>query len=149
LLLMALAIVLFVLEAKLTSHGVLLIGGIVSMLLGATFLIRSPLTPGGVSLGVALAATVPFALLSVFLMRLVLKSRKWKSSTGREELLGEHGVVTTAVPAGGEGMIRIHGELWRATSTSDLQPGTTVKILRVAGLKLAIEAATVSATDGK
>jgi membrane-bound serine protease (ClpP class) len=92
---------------------------------------------------------VPFALLSVFLMRLVLKSRKWKSSTGREELLGEHGVVTTAVPAGGEGMIRIHGELWRATSTSDLQPGTTVKILRVAGLRLAIEAATVSATDGK
>ncbi|HEY4979313.1 MAG TPA: nodulation protein NfeD [Candidatus Acidoferrum sp.] len=149
LLLMALAIVLFVLEAKLTSHGVLLIGGIVSMLLGATFLIRSPLTPGGVSIGVALAATVPFALLSVFLMRLVLKSRKWKSSTGREELLGEHGVVTTAVPAGGEGMIRIHGELWRASSTSDLQPGTTVKILRVDGLKLAVEAATVSGTDAK
>ena len=115
LLLIVLAIVLFVLEAKFTSHGVLLLGGIVSMLLGAMFLIRSPLTPGGVSLGVALAATVPFALLTVFLMRLVLKSRRWKSSTGREELMGEHGVVTTEVPAGGEGMIRIHGELWRAT----------------------------------
>ena len=141
LLLIVLAIVLFVLEAKFASHGVLLIGGIVSMILGATFLIRSPLTPGGVSVGVALAATVPFALLSVFLMRLVLKSRKWKSSTGREELLGEHGIVTTAVPAGGEGMIRIHGELWRANSKEDIQPGTAVRVLRVKGLKLEIEPA--------
>ena len=140
LLLIILAIVLFVLEAKFTSHGVLLIGGIVSMLLGTMFLIRSPLTPGGVSVGVALAATVPFALLTVFLMRLVLKSRKWKSSTGREELLGEQGVVTTEVPAGGEGMIRIHGELWRATSKDDLKEGSTVRILRIDGLKLVVEA---------
>ena len=57
LLLIGLAVVLFVLEAKLASHGVLLVGGIVSMLLGATFLMRSPLTPGGVSIGVALVAT--------------------------------------------------------------------------------------------
>ncbi len=140
LLLIVLAIVLFVLEAKFTSHGVLLLGGIVSMLLGAMFLIRSPLTPGGVSLGVALAATVPFALLTVFLMRLVLKSRNWKSSMGREELMGEHGSVTTKVPAGGEGMIRIHGELWRATSINELQQGTAVRVLRVDGLKLVVEA---------
>ena len=69
------------------------------MLLGATFLVRSPLTPGGVSIGVALVATIPFALFTVFLVRLVLKSRKWKSSTGRG-IVGEQGVVTTAVPAG-------------------------------------------------
>ncbi len=148
LLLIVLAIVLFVLEAKFTSHGVLLLGGIVSMLLGAMFLIRSPLTPGGVSLGVALAATVPFALLTVFLMRLVLKSRKWKSSTGREELMGEHGMVTTEVPAGGEGMIRIHGELWRATSRDALQPGATVRVLRVDGLKLVVEAISSSVPVG-
>jgi membrane-bound serine protease (ClpP class) len=147
LLLMGLAIVLFVLEAKLASHGVLLIGGIVSMLLGATFLIRSPLTPGGVSVGVALAATVPFALLSVFLMRLVLNSRQWKSSTGREELFGEHGVVITAIPAGGEGMIRIHGELWRASSREDIQQGATVRVLRVNGLKLEIEPAASSVSS--
>ena len=73
------------------------------MLLGATFLVRSPLTPGGVSVGVALVATIPFALFTVFLVRLVLKSRKWKSSTGREELLGEQGVVTTAGAGRGRG----------------------------------------------
>ncbi len=139
LLLIGLAIALFVLEAKLTSHGVLLLGGIVSMFLGAMFLIRSPLTPGGVSVGVALAATVPFALLSVFLMRLVLKSRAWKSGTGREELLGEHGIVTTEIPAGGEGLIRIHGELWRASAMSDLPEGSPVRVLRMEGLKLVVE----------
>ncbi len=76
-----LALGLFILEAKYTSHGVLVAGGIVAMLLGAMFLIRSPLTAGGVSLGIAVAATLPFAALTVLLMRLVLRSRKWKSTT--------------------------------------------------------------------
>ena len=115
-LLILLALALFILEAKFTSHGVLAIGGIVSMMLGAMFLIRSPLTSGGVSLGVALAATLPFALITVFLMRLVLRSRSWKSTTGREELIGEEGIAISGLGAGAEGMIRVHGELWQAVS---------------------------------
>ena len=143
-----LALALFILEAKLTSHGVLLAGGIVSMLLGATFLIRSPLTPGGVSFGVALATTLPFAFITVFLMRLVLRSRRWKSSTGKEELVGEEGVVTIALPGGGEGMIRVHGELWRAVSKENIQVGTKVRVLRVDGLKLEVEpVATVASIE--
>jgi membrane-bound serine protease (ClpP class) len=138
-LLIVLALALFILEAKFTSHGVLLVGGIVSMLLGTVFLIRSPLTPGGVSIGVALAATLPFAFICVFLMRLVLRSRKWKSSTGKEELLGEEAVVTVAVPAGGEGMIRLHGELWRATSREQVAEGVKVRVLRVNGLKAEVQ----------
>ena len=63
--LIVLALAFFILEAKMPSHGVLALGGIVSMFLGAIFLIRSPLTPGGVSMGVALAATLPFAVLAV------------------------------------------------------------------------------------
>ena len=138
-LLILLALVLFVLEAKFTSHGVLLLGGIVSMLLGAMFLIRSPLTPGGVSIGVALAATLPFAFLTVFLMRLVLKSRKWKTTTGKEELVGEQGIVTIPIPASGEGMIRIHGELWSAYSEQEVLVGSSVQVLRVDGLKLHVK----------
>jgi len=130
---------LFILEAKFTSHGVLLLGGIVSMLLGAMFLIRSPLTPGGVSFGVALATVLPFGLLTVFLMRLVLKSRTWKTATGKEELLGEEGVVTMALGGGGEGMIRVHGELWRASSNQNIPVGEKVRVLRVEGLKLDVE----------
>jgi membrane-bound serine protease (ClpP class) len=138
-LLIVLALVLFALEAKFTSHGVLLLGGIISMLLGAMFLVRSPLTPGGVSIGVALAATLPFAFLTVFLMRLVLESRRWKSATGKEELLGEEGVVTIALPGDGDGMIRVHGELWRANSRESIPVGTKVRVLRVDGLKLDVE----------
>jgi membrane-bound serine protease (ClpP class) len=138
-LLIVLALVLFILEAKLTSHGVLLVGGIASMLLGTIFLIRSPLTPGGVSVGVALATTLPFAFLSVFLMRLVLKSRKWKTATGKEELIGELGMVTTAIPRNGQGMVRTHGELWRATSGEAISEGVTVRVVRVEGLQLEVE----------
>jgi membrane-bound serine protease (ClpP class) len=133
------ALGLFILEAKYTSHGVLLGGGIIAMLLGAMFLIRSPLTASGVSLGVALAATVPFAAITVLLMRLVLRSRRWKSVTGKEELVGAQGVVTTALPSGGEGMIRVHGELWRAVSTEAIAEAKLVRVLRVDGLKMYVE----------
>jgi membrane-bound serine protease (ClpP class) len=148
-LLILLALALFVLEAKFASHGVLLLGGMVSMILGAMFLVRSPLTPAGVSFGVALAATLPFAFLTVFLMRLVLKSRKWKTATGKEELLGEEGVVTIAVPGGGEGMIRVHGELWRASSRDEIQVGTKVRVLQVDGLRLEVEPLPAGATIEK
>jgi membrane-bound serine protease (ClpP class) len=138
-LLILLALALFILEAKFTSHGVLAVGGIVSMVLGAMFLIRSPLTAGGVSLGVALAATLPFALITIFLMRLVLRSRDWKSTTGREELIGEEGIAISGLPAGTEGMIRVHGELWRAISSQTVPEGKPVRVRSVEGLKLHVE----------
>src|SRR6266404_3293035 len=107
--------------------------------LGAMFLIRSPLTPGGVSLGVALAVTLPFALLTVFLMRLVLRSRSWKNQTGREEMIGAQGTVVTELPVGAEGMIRIHGELWRAISNQPVPEGKPVRVVKMDGLKLYVE----------
>jgi membrane-bound serine protease (ClpP class) len=139
--LIALSLAFFILEAKAPSHGVLAFGGVVSMFLGALFLIRSPLTAGGVSLGVALAGTIPFAVLAVVLTRLVLRSRKWKTATGREELIGSNGVVTAALQAGAEGMVRVHGELWLAASEFPVAQGTTVKVVRVEGLKLFVEPA--------
>lgn len=139
--LIGLSLAFFILEAKAPSHGVLAFGGVVSMFLGALFLIRSPLTAGGVSLGVALAATIPFAVLAVILTRLVLRSRKWKTATGREELIGSNGVVTAALQAGAEGMVRVHGELWLAESEFPVAQGKTVKVVRVEGLKLFVEPA--------
>jgi membrane-bound serine protease (ClpP class) len=148
-LLILLALALFILEAKFTSHGVLAIGGIISMMLGAMFLIRSPLTAGGVSLGVALAATLPFALITVFLMRLVLSSRTWKSSTGREELIGEEGIAISGLPAGAEGMIRVHGELWQAVSPRAVPEGKPVRVRSVEGLKLHVEPEEAAVTENK
>ena len=147
-LLILLAFALFIFEAKLSSHGILLIGGIVSMFLGAMFLIRSPLTPAGVSMGVALAVTLPFAFLTVLLMRLVLKSRSWRVATGKEELIGEEGIVTTQLPAGAEGMIRIHGELWRAVSPVSVAEGMPVRVKRVEGLTLFVEPLDIAAPSG-
>jgi membrane-bound serine protease (ClpP class) len=139
--LILLALALFILEAKYTSHGVLAIGGIVAMLLGALMLVRSPLTHAGVSLGVAFGATLPFALLTILLMRLVLRSRTWKPVTGREQLVGAPGEVTEALvrqPDGEffQGMVRLHGELWRAVSQQEIPAGAQVQVARIDGLTL-------------
>jgi len=147
--LILLALAFFILEAKAPSHGVLALGGVVSMFLGAIFLVRSPLTPGGVSVGVALAGTVPFAVLAVVLMRLVLRSRRWKTATGKEEMIGSQGVAMGPLAAGAEGMVRVHGELWKAESSKPVQEGEMVRILRVEGLKLYVEPSEVPVSAAK
>jgi membrane-bound serine protease (ClpP class) len=147
--LIALSLAFFILEAKAPSHGVLALGGIVSMFLGAVFVIRSPLTAGGVSLGVALSATLPFGVLAVVLMKLVLRSRKWKTATGKEELIGCQGTVTAELKAGEEGMVRVHGELWRAESSQPVPEGKTVRISKVEGLKLYVEPVEVATSAAK
>jgi len=141
-----LGIALFVLEAKLTSHGVLGIGGIISLFLGAIFLIRSPLPGGGVSFALALATTIPFGVFAVVLMRLVLRSRKWKQAGGKEALIGMAGVVV--LPIGGEGdrkappgMVRIRGELWKAVAPQAIGEGGEVRVVSVDGLTLHVEPA--------
>jgi membrane-bound serine protease (ClpP class) len=136
-----LALGLFILEAKYTSHGVLAIGGIVAMLLGALMLVRSPLTHAGVSLGVAAGVTLPFALIVIFLMRLVLRSRSWKPSMGREQFVGTIAEVTgsLAKAADGEmfeGMVRLNGALWRAVAREAIPQGAHVRVTSFEGLTL-------------
>jgi membrane-bound serine protease (ClpP class) len=141
--LIALSVALFVLEAKYPTHGVLGIGGVVSMVLGALLLIRSPLTGMGVSLSAALAVALPFAVIVIILMRAVLRSRSWKQAAGTEELLGEEGEVVEPVgPADPDtGMIRVHGELWRAAAPNgqSIPKGAWVRVKRVDGLTLHVE----------
>jgi membrane-bound serine protease (ClpP class) len=144
--LIVLALALFILEAKYTSHGVLAIGGIVAMLLGALMLVKSPFTDAGVSLGTAAGVTLPFALLTILLMRLVLRSRSWKPMTGREQLLGTPAEVTialTQVPEGEifQGMVRLHGELWRAVAHEAIPAGSRVRVTRIDGLTLHVSPA--------
>src|SRR2546427_12463366 len=136
------ALGLFIWEPKYTSQGFLAAGGVIAMLLGAFMLIRSPLTGAGVSFGVALGVTAPAAVVTIFLMRLVLRSRDWKQSTGAEQLVGAQAEVTEAIaPTGGEGapasfqgMVRLRGELWRAVAPVPIPAGTQVRVVRVTGL---------------
>ena len=81
------------------------------MVLGALMLVRSPLTGMGVSLGAALGVTIPCALIMIFLMRLVMQSRQWKHSTGREQLVGEIGRSDGAGAGAGDGAgeLFVHG----------------------------------------
>ncbi|HEY6466743.1 MAG TPA: nodulation protein NfeD [Candidatus Acidoferrales bacterium] len=140
--LIALALALFVLEAKFPTHGILGVGGVISMVLGALILIRTPMTGMGVSLSAALGVAVPFAVIVIILARLVLHSRNWKQTTGREELIGEEGEVTEPAPsAEGFGLIRIHGEIWRVAVLGNqiLTKGARVRVKSVRGLTLEVE----------
>ena len=137
--LILLALGLFILEAQYTSHGVLAVGGIVAMFLGALMLVRSPLTHAGVSLGVALGVTLPFALITIVLMRLVLRSRSWKFSTGREQLVGAAAEVSAPLVQMADseifqGMVRLHGELWRAVAHEAIPAGAAVRVTGIEGL---------------
>ena len=141
-----LALGLFILEAKYTSHGVLALGGIVAMLLGALMLVQSPLTHAGVSLGVAIGVTLPFALITVLLMRLVLKSRAWKPLMGREQFVGSTAEVTDPLvpsPDGEmfQGMVRMNGALWRAVSSEAIPQGAHVRVTSFEGLTLHVVSA--------
>ncbi len=115
------------------------------MVMGALFLIRSPLTGAGVSLGTALGVTIPFAAVTIFLMRLVLRSFRWKQSTGLEELVGQVAEVTEAIHGGSEaasarpGMVFVHGELWRAVALEQVPKGARVRVVRVEGLTLHVK----------
>jgi len=144
LLLIIVAFIFFVLEAKFPTHGVLGVGGVIAMVLGALMLIRSPFTGMGVSLSTALGVALPFAVIIVILMRLVLRSRNWKQTTGKEELVGEEAEVTETVGAGNAaGMVFVHGELWRAAAPAgvSIPKGVRVRVRKVKGLTLEVEPA--------
>jgi membrane-bound serine protease (ClpP class) len=138
LLMILLALALFILEAKFPTHGILGVGGVAAMVLGALMLVRSPLTGMGVSLGASLGVTIPFAVIVILLMRLVLRSRAWKPATGNEELIGEVGEVREQVSAQ-NGMVFVHGELWRAHAASAIPEGARIRVRSVDGLTLHVE----------
>jgi len=144
LVLIALALVLFVLEAKFPTHGVLGVGGTIAMILGAIMLVQSPWTGMGVRPTTAMAVAIPFAVIAIILMRAVLRSRSWKQATGREELLGEEGEVTEPVGVSSPlGMVRVHGELWRAAGSNgaSIPKGARIRVKGIHGLTLEVEPA--------
>jgi membrane-bound serine protease (ClpP class) len=142
LLLVILAIALFILEAKFAGHGILAAGGVVALVLGALMLVRSRLTPGGVSLSTAVGVAVPFAVFFVLLARLVIRSRRLRSAVGQESLIGQTGEVRQAV-SDRPGLVFVSGELWRAVRAdhrnAGLPEGTPVRVVGIEGLTLRVE----------
>ncbi len=131
------AFVLFALEAKFASHGVLGIGGIAMMVLGALLLVDGPIPEMRVKLITALAVSVPLAAITVFLMTLVLKARRSKVVTGEQGLVGQIGEVQS--PLAPQGKVFVNGELWDAVSPLPVAVGERVRVQRVSGLVLEVE----------
>jgi membrane-bound serine protease (ClpP class) len=129
--------VFFALEAKFASHGVLTIGGIVALTLGALLLVDGPIPQMRVRLWTALAVSIPLGIITSFLMAIALRARRNKITTGVQGLLGEIGVVRTALlPAG---KVFVHGELWDAVSSVPVEIGSAVRVTRVNDLRLEVE----------
>jgi membrane-bound serine protease (ClpP class) len=135
--LIALAFVLFALEAKFISHGVLTIGGIVSLTLGGLLLVDGPIPEMRVKLIVALAVSLPFGLITAFLMSIAWRARRNKIITGSQGLIGELGVVCTELAPSGK--VFVHGELWNAHSAKPLRPGDQVRVVSIRQLELEVE----------
>jgi membrane-bound serine protease (ClpP class) len=134
--LILLAISLFILEAKFTSHGILGVGGAVAMVLGALMLVDGP-PEFRISVSTAVALALPFAAITIFLTSLVIRAQRNKVTTGERGLVGESGLARTALDP--EGKVFVHGEYWNATSSGPVPEGARVRVLAVDGLHLRVE----------
>lgn len=134
------SIILFLLELKIASHGLLAIGGIISLLLGSMMLIKSDssLEMVKISRSVIISATVVSALFFLFIIGFGLKAQKTKVITGIEGLLGDVGEVLESLsPAG---TIRVQGEVWNAESIAGtINKGEKVRIKEMKNMKLFVE----------
>ncbi len=137
--LMILALTLFVLEAKFTSHGVLGVGGAIAMILGAVMLVDSPLPEMRIRWGTAIALTIPFSIITIMLVTLALRARRAKVETGTEGMVGETGsAITDLAPSG---KVFVHGEYWDADSSTPAPAGARVRVVAVNKLRLSVEPA--------
>ena len=131
------AFALFAGEAKFATHGVLTIGGIVLLTLGGLLLVDSPIPEMRVHLLTALAISIPFGIITAFLMTIALQARRNKVVTGAQGLLGETGVAQTALSP--QGKVFVHGELWDAVASSPMPVGQLVVVRRIDGLILQVD----------
>jgi membrane-bound serine protease (ClpP class) len=139
-LLILLAIVLFVLEAMITSYGLLAIGGIVSLVLGSIMLFDSPMPALRLSLSVVIPIAIITALLFVLTFRLAYKAYKRKPVTGIEGLIDMEGIAKTDITSEG-GMVIVHGEYWSAYSDEFIKKDEKIIVEDVKGLKLKVKKA--------
>jgi membrane-bound serine protease (ClpP class) len=135
--LIVLSFALFILEAKFASHGILGIGGAISMVLGAVMLVDSPLPEMRVHWGTAIALALPFSAITVVLLSLAMRARRNKVETGSEGMVGETGAAVT--PLAPEGKIFVHGEYWDAISSRPVAVGARVRVVSIDKLILTVE----------
>lgn len=134
------AIILFLLEIKVVSHGILAIGGVISLLLGSMMLIKSgsPLEFVRISRTVIIAATAVSALFFLFVIGAGLRAQRAKVVTGADAMIGSIGIaIEMLAPVG---LIQVMGEIWNAESIGGtIEKGEKVLVKEMKNLKLYVE----------
>lgn len=133
-LLLVLGIVFFVLEASVTSYGLLALGGVASMIFGSLMLIKSDAEFFQISWAVIIPVIITTATVSLFLIGMGVRAMRHPPETGTEGMIGAIGIAKTALRP--DGKLAIHGELWDAVSDAPADPGTFARVVRIEGLTL-------------
>jgi membrane-bound serine protease (ClpP class) len=133
LLLIALAIIFFIAEIKVTSYGLLSLAGLISLTLGSIMLFEDV----GVSLKLMMPTIVLIGGFFVGIAFLAFRAYRRTPKGGRDGLIGELGVVEEKIDP--EGLIFAHGEYWKATSNEVVEEGEKVRIIGLRGLMLIVE----------
>lgn len=124
--LIVLSIILFVAEIKIVTHGLLAIGGVISLFLGSIMLISSPFELVSISLTVIITTVVVAAAFFLGIVGVGLKAQRRKPTTGVEGLVGEKGLAMTDLSPGTVGQVSVHGEIWKATSDENVKSGESI-----------------------
>ncbi len=130
-------IILFIAEIKVVSHGLLAVGGVISLFLGSLMLIENPTEYMRISLSVIIPAVLVSAAFFIFAITKAIKARLTKPTTGMEGLIGEIGTAST--PIAPEGKVSIHGEFWDVISDQNIERGEKVQVIGVTNLKLKVK----------
>lgn len=137
-LLILLAFILFVLEVKVTSYGMLTIGGIIAMTFGSLMLIDSSEPYLQISWAVIAATVTVSAGFFLFAVSMVVRTQRRPAVSGQEGMIGETGVVVKTID--GRGSVFVHGEYWQARAGERIVEGSEVEIVRMLhGLELEVK----------
>jgi membrane-bound serine protease (ClpP class) len=128
-LLIIFAAILFLLEIKVTSYGILSIGGVISLILGSVMLIDSPLPFLKISMKIIIGVTVTVTVLFLIAISLAIRTHRKKPTTGKEGLVGEEGTVIEALSP--EGSVEVHGEIWKAYALTSIKRGKQIVVEEV------------------
>lgn len=142
--LIALGIVFFVAEIKVTSHGVLSAGGVLALVLGSIVLFDTRGTGIHVSWGVIAAAVLATAGFFLVVIGAGLRAQRRRVATGGAALVGARAVTVEMLMP--EGRVRLGSEIWNAVADRTVEVGDEVEITGVDGLKLRVRALAKEAT---
>lgn len=141
--LILLGLALMVGEALVPSFGLLGVGGIVAFLIGGVMLVDTEVDVFQVSTPLLLAVAVFSAALLILTLRLFMRIKQRPLVSGLTQIKGQIG--ESLADFSGEGMVRVHGEIWQAVTDTPLQAGEKVRVLDAEGLQLKVTRADLSA----